>query len=227
MRFSFVGARALLMAISVSLLATACGGGGGDGTTGQQTTLPPSGGSPSPTNHAPTISGNPPTTATVGAAYSFKPTASDPDQDTLTFSVSNKPAWMSIDSATGQLTGTPTATGSFPNITITVSDGKGGTASLTAFSVAVSSAAAGSGAVTLNWAAPTSNSDGTALTDLKSYKIIYGKDAGNLNQSKQIPATVNSAVIDNLSSGTWYFAVVSVNASGVESAPTNVASAAI
>jgi hypothetical protein len=91
----------------------------------------------------------------------------------------------------------------------------------------VSAAASGSGAVTLNWAAPTSNADGSALTDLKSYKILYGQDASNLNQSKQIPSTVNSAVIDNLSSGTWYFAVVSVNASGVESAPTNVASAAI
>ncbi|HVY82095.1 MAG TPA: putative Ig domain-containing protein, partial [Steroidobacteraceae bacterium] len=223
----FVGARALLTAISVTLLVTACGGGGDSAATGQQTTPPPSGGSPGSTNQAPTISGNPPTTATVGVPYSFTPTASDPDKDTLTFSVSNKPAWMSINTATGQLTGTPTATGSFPNITITVSDGKGGTASLTAFNVAVSSAATGSLAVTLNWDAPTANSDGTALTDLKSYRILYGQDASNLNQSKLIPSTVNSAVIDNLSSGTWYFAIVSVNAAGAESAPSNVASAAI
>jgi hypothetical protein len=221
MRFNFVGARALLTAISVTLLATACGGGGGDSSTGQQTSPPPASG-----NHAPTISGTPPTTATVGTAYSFTPNASDSDQDTLTYSVTNKPSWMSINAATGQLSGTPTATGSFANITISVSDGKGGTASLTGFSLAVN-AAGGTGAVTLNWSAPTSNSDGSALTDLSGYKILYGKNAGNLDQSKSLPSTVNSAVIDNLATGTWYFAVVSVNASGTESAPTNVASAAI
>jgi hypothetical protein len=110
---------------------------------------------------------------------------------------------------------------------ITVSDGKGGTASLTGFSVAVNTAPVATGSVTLNWGAPTQNTDGSAFTDLSSYKIVYGKTAGNLDQSKSIPSTVNSAVIDNLSSGTWYFAVVSVNTSGAESAPTNVASASI
>lgn len=224
MRSNFVCGRAILTAISATLLATACGGGGGDASTGQQTTPPPGA-----ANHAPTISGSPPTSATVGTAYSFTATASDSDGDTLTYSVANNPAWMSINASTGQLTGTPTATGSFANITISVSDGKGGTANLSGFSVAVSAASSGGGtsSVTLNWAAPTTNSDGTALTNLSSYKILYGTDASNLDQSKSIPSTVNSAVIDNLASGTWYFAVVSVNASGTESAPTNVASANI
>jgi hypothetical protein len=220
MRFNLVCARALLTAISAALLATACGGGGGDGSTGQQT---------SGSNHAPTISGAPPTAATVGTAYSFKPSASDSDGDALTYSIANQPAWMSINSSTGQLSGTPTAAGTFSNITISVSDGKGGTASLGAFSVAVAAASGGggTGAVTLNWDAPTTNSDGTALQDLRSYKVLYGRDAGNLNQTKSIPSTVNSAVIENLDSGTWFFAIVSVNSAGTESAPTNVASASI
>jgi Putative Ig domain len=228
MRFNFVCARALLTAISVTALATACGGGGGDGSTGQQTSPPPS--NPGSTNHAPTISGTAPTSATVGTAYSFTPSATDPDGDALTYSVANQPAWLTINSATGKLSGTPTATGTFANIMISVSDGKGGTASLTGFSVAVASAtppSTGTGAVTLNWAAPTQNTDGTGLTDLSSYKIVYGRDAGSLTQSKSIPSTVNSAVIDNLASGTWFFAIVSVTASGTESAPTNVASANI
>jgi hypothetical protein len=215
MHVNFVCARALLTALSVTLLATACGGGGGDASTGQQTG-----------NQTPTISGSPPTTATVGTAYSFTPTASDPDGDTMTFSVTNKPAWMTFDSSKGTLTGTPTATGAFPNISITVSDSKGATASLAAYSLTVNTAT-GSGAVTLNWTPPLQNNDGTSLTDLSGYRVLYGRDAGNLSQSKSLESNVNSTVIENLSSGTWYFAIVSINKSGTESAPTNVASANI
>jgi hypothetical protein len=229
MRFNFVCARALLTAVSAALLATACGGGGGDGSTGQQTTPPPSA-----TNHSPTIGGTAPTSGTVGTAYSFKPTASDSDGDTLTYSVANQPAWMSINSSTGQLSGTPTATGTFANITISVSDGKGGSASLAAFSVTVAAASGGgggtgTGAVTLNWTAPTTNTDGTglSLSDLTGYKILYGRDAGNLDQSKSVAGSAKSTVIENLASGTWFFAIVTVNAAGTESAPTNVASTSI
>jgi hypothetical protein len=227
MRFNFGCARALLTAVSVTLLATACGGGGGDSSTGQQTTPPPSA-----TNHSPTISGTPPTSGTVGTAYSFKPSAADSDGDTLTYSVANQPAWMSINSSTGQVSGTPTAAGTFSNITISVSDGKGGSASLTAFNVTVaagSSGGGGTGAVTLNWTAPTTNTDGTglSLSDLSSYRILYGRDAGNLDQSKSVSGSAKTTVIENLASGTWFFAIVTVNAAGTESAPTNVASASI
>jgi hypothetical protein len=225
MRFNFVCARAFLTAISVAVLATACGGGGGDASTGQQTTPPPSSG-----NHNPTISGTPPVSATVGQAYSYKVSASDSDGDTLTYSVANQPAWMSINSATGQISGTPTATGTFPNITISVSDGKGGSASLKAFSVAVAAAGSGgsgSSAVTLNWDAPMQNTDGSTITDLNGYKILYGRDAGNLSQSVSVSVGMQTTVIDNLASGTWFFAIVSVNKAGVESAPSNVASISI
>src|SRR5215470_7420597 len=42
-----------------------------------------------------TLSGTPPKTATVGQAYSFKPTATDSAGKALSFSVQNKPAWAS------------------------------------------------------------------------------------------------------------------------------------
>ena len=43
-------------------------------------------------NSPPLIAGTPATQITVGTAYSFTPTASDPDGDTLTFSAEGLPA---------------------------------------------------------------------------------------------------------------------------------------
>jgi hypothetical protein len=96
---------------------------------------------PNPTNHPPTISGQPPTSVRVGNAYSFTPTASDPDGDQLTFSVSNRPAWLAFSAATGTLTGSPTAAnvGTYSGIVISVSDGTA-SASLPAFSIQVTAA---------------------------------------------------------------------------------------
>jgi len=90
-------------------------------------------------NSAPQISGMAPGSINVGGNYSFVPTASDPDGDTLTFSVSALPSWANFDTTTGQLSGTPTATdvGTHANISISVSDGEF-TTSLAPFSIDVS-----------------------------------------------------------------------------------------
>ena len=61
------------------------------------------------TNRAPTIYGSPTTSATVGQAYTFRPTAADADGDSLTFSVRGNPAWLSINSTDGTLAGIPAA----------------------------------------------------------------------------------------------------------------------
>ena len=55
------------------------------------------------------ISGTPPTSVTVGQAYSFTPTVSDPSRAPLSFTISNKPAWATFSATTGTLAGTPTA----------------------------------------------------------------------------------------------------------------------
>ena len=77
------------------------------------------------TNRAPAISGSPATNATVGQAYTFRPTASDADGDNLTFSVRGNPAWLSINSTDGTLAGIPAAAnvGTVSGIVISVSDG--------------------------------------------------------------------------------------------------------
>lgn len=92
-----------------------------------------------PANRAPTISGSPATTVSAGSAYSFTPTANDPDSgDTLGFTIQNRPSWAAFDTATGRLSGTPGATvsGAFANIVINVSDGRL-SASLPAFTITV------------------------------------------------------------------------------------------
>jgi hypothetical protein len=91
-------------------------------------------------NTPPTISGSPPTTGTVGAAYSFTPTASDANGGTLTFSIANRPSWATFSSSTGRLQGTPSAAGTFSGIVISVSDGQASTA-LPPFTITVSDAA--------------------------------------------------------------------------------------
>jgi len=90
-------------------------------------------------NRAPTISGTPSTKVTQGSAYAFTPTANDPDGDTLTFGITNKPTWGEFSHEYGALTGTPAAAdvGATSGIVISVSDGTLN-ASLAAFSITVS-----------------------------------------------------------------------------------------
>lgn len=178
-------------------------------------------------NRAPTISGAPTTSVNAGTAYSFRPTASDADGDTLTFSISNKPAWATFSTSTGQLSGTPTAAnvGTTSGIVITVNDGKT-SASLGTFAIAVTQVSTGS--ATLSWTPPTQNTDGTQLTNLTGYRIYYGTNAGALTQTVDISnASVSNYVLGNLSPATWYFAVKARTSAGVESDLSNVASKVI
>ena len=174
-------------------------------------------------NISPTISGNPQPAVMMGDNYSFTPTASDPDGDTLTFTVQNLPSWASFDSANGSMIGHPSLgdVGLYSQIIITTSDGTD-TASLSAFSVEVSQAALGS--MTLSWTPPTQNTDGTALTDLAGYRIYFGLSQGNYpNRINIDTAGLSTYVVDNLIPDTYYVVATSVNTMGVESVYSNVA----
>ena len=91
-----------------------------------------------PTNAPPTITGSPATGVKAGQEYSFRPAASDADGDALSYSIGNKPAWLSFNFATGQMLGTPSRRERrhVSNIRVTVSDGKS-SATLPAFSITV------------------------------------------------------------------------------------------
>jgi hypothetical protein len=176
-------------------------------------------------NAAPTISGTPPTTVTAGSSYSFQPTASDADSDPLTFSISNKPSWATFSTSNGRLSGTPTAAGTFGNIIISVTDGKS-TTSLAAFTITVNAATTGSAAV--SWVAPTTNTDGSPLTNLAGFRVYYGTSTGALALASEIsnPAAT-SYTVNNLASGTWFFSVRSYTTSGLESTDSTIGSKTI
>ena len=97
-------------------------------------------------NTPPVLSGSPVTSVAAGKAYSFQPTAVDPNGLRMIFTIANAPSWASFNSATGQLSGTPAAgnVGTYSNIVITANDGylKG---QLAAFNIAVTSAGTGTG----------------------------------------------------------------------------------
>jgi hypothetical protein len=73
-------------------------------------------------NSSPVIESDPITTAKEGAIYTYNVEATDPNGDTLTYSLTVSPTGMTINSTTGVITWTPAAAGSF-NVTVEVSDG--------------------------------------------------------------------------------------------------------
>ena len=89
-------------------------------------------------NKAPTISGSPLTSVKVDSSYNFTPLASDENNDSLSFSITNKPDWIEFNAENGEIKGIPQESniGNHSDITITVTDGKDST-SLTAFSIIV------------------------------------------------------------------------------------------
>ena len=82
---------------------------------------------------------------------------------------------------------------------------------------------AANGSATLSWEAPTSNTNGSALTDLSGYRIYYGESASDLSESVQIASVgIQTYVIENLQPGTWYFAIQALTTDGTESALSQV-----
>jgi tetrahydromethanopterin S-methyltransferase subunit B len=178
------------------------------------------------TSTALSISGTPPTSATVASAYTFTPVASGPTGQTLRFTILDMPSWGTFNSSTGQLSGTPKVAGTYSNIVIGVTNGTS-RVTLPAFTIAVASSGAPlpTGGVTVSWIPPTENTNGTTLTNLAGYHIYYGTSQTNLSHVINITNPgLASYVVSNLSAATWYFSLTSVNSSGVESPRTPVVS---
>jgi hypothetical protein len=177
--------------------------------------------SPAVNNAAPTIGGTAAPGALVGATYQFQPDASDPEGDMLTFTAGNLPPWASVDPTTGRISGTPGPgdVGEYEAITLTVADASH-QASIAPFTITVSGTVSAGGA-SVTWQTPPSKVDGTPLDDLAGYRIVYGRTAEDLDNSVYIEdPSANSYQFSTLEGGVWYFAVVAVNANGLEGTPS-------
>jgi hypothetical protein len=138
----------------------------------------------------------------------------------LTYSVSNKPSWAQFSSATGSLVGTPSAANVTTDSDIVVSVSNGAkSASLAAFNIAVKAASsATTGEATLSWSKPVDNTNGTPLTNLAGYVVRYGTNPAALTSQVSVAsANTTDVEINNLSPGSWYFEVASINTSNMES----------
>lgn len=175
----------------------------------------------------PTIRGAPRKSLLVGEAFEFSPIASDPQGLPLLFSIANRPGWMQFDTSTGRLSGLPAQehVGTYQNVRIAVSNGRT-SATLPEFSLQVADTQAGH--ATVDWDPPTDNVDGSALTDIAGYRIYYGPGPDRLTTRLEISNPgVTSAVIENLSSATWYFAVAAYTRADVEGELSDVVPCAI
>lgn len=86
----------------------------------------------------------------------------------------------------------------------------------------------GSGTASLAWTPPTTNVDGSPLTELAGYAVAYGRSSGLLDQL----ITVNDAratgyTVEGLEPGVWYFSVRALAIGGMESASSNIATTQI
>jgi len=190
-------------------------------------------------------------TATVGQTYSFQPSATDADNDVLTFAISGAPSWLTLNAATGRLSGTPTSAdvGVDAGIVLQVSDGKA-TVSLTPFNITVAAANGGgtgsgggtgagsgsgsgtgtsaTGSVDLAWVPPTENTDGSALVNLNGYRIYYGPSSKNYTTTITITNPgLTRYVIESLPAGKYFFSVTATTSSGIQSSYSPEASTTI
>ncbi len=122
-----------------------------------------------PVNDAPTISGSPTTNVSQGDDYSFIPTLNDVDGDLVTVNATNLPGWLTLNSATGALSGTATIADTFPNIVLTATDGTA-SKSLAAFSISVGMDTDGDGTPD----STDSDDDDDGMSDI--YESAHGLD---------------------------------------------------
>jgi hypothetical protein len=202
-----------------------CGGGSSSGSATAAASAPNQMAVVHPT--AMSLSGSPASSAVVGTTYSFSPSVTAPTGSNLTYSVQNKPVWASFDTTSGTLSGTPDASnvGTYANIVISVTDGSA-TGALAGFPITVTDVT--NGTATVNWNIPSTNSDGTPLTNLSGFRVYYGTAADSMTKVAQIANSgVSTYVVTNLAPTTWYFAIKAYTSSGVESTISNIASKTI
>jgi hypothetical protein len=184
-----------------------------------------------PTNAAPVMIGTPATQAYVGETYSFTPTASDPDGDSLTFSITGQPAWTTFDIAIGTLSGIPALSDVevYQDIIIQVTDDSN-TSSLSPYSITVETASAATGSANLIWEIPITRTDGSELPvkEIAGYRIWLGTSSDNLHVVADLnDGSATSYTVTGLTADTYYFAVTVYDIDNIESGFSTIISKTI
>jgi hypothetical protein len=101
---------------------------------------------------------------------------------------------------------------------LSVSDGFS-SASLPSFSISVDAMASGS--ATMSWTIPTERTDNTPLNNLAGFNIYYGQTSGDYGNKMTVSNPgLTTYMVENLSSGPWYFVITAFDANGLESNPS-------
>jgi hypothetical protein len=85
----------------------------------------------------------------------------------------------------------------------------------------------GPGVAALSWAKPTTNDDGSPMTNLAGYQIYYAQETPVTPANSEIISVLNpnqtAFQVADLTPGTYYFTVTAVNLGGAESSMSNEA----
>jgi hypothetical protein len=104
-------------------------------------------------------------------------------------------------------------------VTIVAEDTDG---EITSKSIRIKRESGENGSVTLSWEPPTARVDGTPLTNLAGYKILYGRMSGTYDYEIAIDNPgISAYVVENLVSGDWFFALAAYDSEGLESERSN------
>ncbi|NRA37567.1 MAG: Ig-like domain-containing protein [Planctomycetes bacterium] len=97
-----------------------------------------------PVNDAPTISGDPAVSVTIGSEFTFTPVGDDEENDPISYSIENRPSWATFSTVTGSLIGIPVYEdiGVDGSISISINDGVNPAVFLNNFSIYVQTPAA-------------------------------------------------------------------------------------
>ncbi|MBQ4845346.1 ExeM/NucH family extracellular endonuclease [Pseudoalteromonas sp. MMG005] len=163
---------------------------------------------PKTIKHPPTISGIPNTGVLINQVYRFLPTANDVDDDTLTFSIVNKPSWATFNTTTGELTGTPTKSdeGNYGGIVISVTDGNTAAVELGAFAILVSNDTPATNVIFTEYIEGSSNNKAIEITnftgstlDLSRVKIVLADNGKPLSTSGLRTQSLSGLLVDKAS----------------------------